>query len=107
MKLGNVSAFKSCIYSVYSPASAYDLDTVTQFYDELANSLDPIPLYLFISCWLTTIIIIMGDFNAPILPSPFAPYSANFKENRNTPLFEEFLSRADFKPVNTLLFRNK
>ena len=74
VKLGNISVFKSCIYSVYSPTSASDLDTITQFYyDELANSLDPIPL-----SWLT---VIMGDFNAPILPSPFAPYSANVKEN--------------------------
>ena len=99
VKLGNVSAFKSCIYSVYSPTSASDLDTITQFYDELTNSLDPIPL-----SWLT---IIMGDFNAPLLPSPSVPYSTNVKENRNTPLFEEFLSRTDFKPVNTLFRKHR
>ena len=45
----------------------------------------------------------MGDFNGAILlPSPAAPFSANIMENRNAPLFEEFLSRSDFKPVNTL-----
>ena len=97
VKLGNVSAFKSCIYSVYSPTLASDLDTITQFYDKLTISLDPIPL-----SWLT---IIMGDFNAPLLSSPSVPYSTNVKMNRNTPLFEEFLSRTDFKPVNNILFR--
>ena len=50
--------------------------------------------------WLT---IIMGDSNAAILSSPAALFSANIKENRNAPLFEEFLSRSDFKPVNTLV----
>ena len=99
VKLGNVSAFKSCIYSVYSPTLASDLDTITQFYDKLTISLDPIPL-----SWLT---IIMGDFNAPLLSSPSVPYSTNVKKNRNTPLFEEFLSRTDFKPVNTLFRKHR
>ena len=93
VKLGN-STFKSCIYSVYSPTSSSDPVDIAQFYEELSHSLDPIP-----PAWLT---IIMGDFNAAILPSPAAPFSANIKENRNAPLFEEFLSRSDFKPVNTL-----
>ena len=44
----------------------------------------------------------MGDFNATILPSETAPFSPNSKENRNSPLFEEFLSRVNLKPVNTL-----
>ena len=48
----------------------------------------------------------MGDFNVPILPSLFAPFSANVKENGNTRA-EEFLSRADFKPVNTLFRKHR
>ena len=98
VKLGN-STFKSCIYSVYSPTSSSDPVDIAQFYEELSHSLDPIPL-----AWLT---IIMGDFNAAILSSPAAPFSANIKKNKNAPLFEEFLSRSDFKPVNTLFRKGR
>ena len=50
----------------------------------------------------------MGDFNAPILPSPFVPYSVNVKENRNTPsLRSSYPARTSFKPVNTLFRKHR
>ena len=98
VKLGN-STFKSCIYSVYSPTSAAEPDVVTQFYSDLTSSLDTIP-----PAWLT---IVMGDFNATILPSETAPFSVNSSENKNGHLFEEFLSQANLKPVNTLFRKHR
>ena len=97
-KLGN-GTFKSCIYSVYSPTSAADPDVITQFYGELTSSLNPIP-----PAWLT---VVMGDFNATILPSETAAFSPNIKENQNSPLFEEFLSRANLKPANTMFRKHR
>ncbi len=45
----------------------------------------------------------MGDFNGIILPSSeAAPFSPNSKGNRNSPLLEEFLFRANFRTVNTM-----
>ena len=98
VKLGN-STFKSCVYSVYSPTSAAEPDVITQFYSDLSSSLDPIP-----PAWLT---VVMGDFNATILPSESAPFSPNCKENRNSPLLEEFLARANFRPVNTMFRKHR
>ena len=51
----------------------------------------------------------MGDFiiNATILPSETASFSPNGKENRNSPLFEEFLSRANFRTVNTMFRKHR
>ena len=98
VKLGN-SAFKSCIYSVYSPTSAAEPDVVTQFYSDLTSFLDTIP-----PAWLT---IVMGDFNATVLPSETAPFSINSSENRNGHLFEKFLSQANLKPVNTLFRKHR
>ena len=75
VSIGGGDAFKSCFVSIYSPTAAADESAITTFYSSLSDCLCQIPL--------STMLFVLGDFNAMILQTRLYPNCANKVVNRN------------------------
>jgi hypothetical protein len=85
LKFGSHSAFKTDIFSVYSPTSCSHIDDINSFYSSLSQSVSSVPL--------SSMLIVLGDFNATILP--------NTRANRNSEFLNSFIAESSLHCVNS------
>ena len=84
----------SCFYSVYSPTSCAEIEVVEKFYSDLSGSVTALSL--------STLVFIMGDFNAMLVAKKSVLFSSNKLENQNSSLLSDFIETHDLVAVNTI-----
>ena len=94
IRFGSNSDFKTSVICVYSPTSTSNVDDIEQFYADLSQAVQPINL--------STLLIILGDFNAKLIANKSQQYTCNLKPNRNTEYLDTFIAENQFRPVNML-----
>ena len=105
-QLSSSSNLLCILFSVYSPTSTADINTVTDFYDNLTDEVNNISIRNFF--------LILGDFNAQLITSKNILFtsenienrrlnikSSGKKLNRNSDNLKEFLDTLDIIPVNS------